>query len=106
MASVLSKHGLLQNDMLQTVKGLTVYPSEYFNPKDWRTGEVKITINTHAIHHEDASWLNDKQKQSLRRRQRVNKLLGIKLGGAWTTWKNEGCRAVFVKMHKKLMSKS
>ena len=117
MAKILSKHGLLQNDMLQTVKGLTVYPSEYFNPKDWRTGEINITNNTHAIHHEDASWYNDKQRQSLRKRQRVNRLLGVKLGnvylncirpfeGVWATIKNEGCKAVLIKIRKKLKKKT
>lgn len=32
------------------------YPSDYFCPKSWRTGELQLTDRTRAIHHFSASW--------------------------------------------------
>lgn len=51
--------GLVLNGRRQTISGLTVYPSEFFSPKDQRTRQVNLTKNTHAIHHFDGSWLPD-----------------------------------------------
>ena len=41
---------------IQDVAGITVYPPEYFCPQNCITGEMKITENTHSIHHYSASW--------------------------------------------------
>ena len=43
--------GLILNNTLQDFPGLcTMYPSDYFCPKDHRTGLIKITKNTVCIH--------------------------------------------------------
>ncbi len=49
--------GLVLNNTEQTVEGFTLFPSEYFCPKDWETKEIHLTENTYAIHHFDGSWL-------------------------------------------------
>ncbi len=35
-----------------------IYPKDYFCPKYWKTGEIKYTENTKAIHHFNGSWLS------------------------------------------------
>jgi len=39
-------------------KDLYVYSPEYFCPKDYSTGELRITSNTKSIHHYAATWLS------------------------------------------------
>lgn len=51
--------GLKLNNTLQEIPGIfTMYPNEYFCPKNAETGVVTITDNTVCIHHFDGSWLN------------------------------------------------
>lgn len=50
--------GLVLNNQYQDFPGLcTMYPAEYFCPKDHRTGEIKITEKTVCIHHFSGTWL-------------------------------------------------
>ena len=51
------KYGLVQNNTLQTVAGFTLFPKEYFCPKDNGTGEIHKTKNTYTIHHFSGSWI-------------------------------------------------
>lgn len=51
------RNGLILNGEKQTVAGFTLYPKDYFCPKDYSTKKLEITPNTHAIHHFDGSWL-------------------------------------------------
>ncbi len=53
---ILDRHGLVRNGKKQTVGGVTVFPSEFFDPKDSDTYITRITENTHSIHHYDATW--------------------------------------------------
>ena len=46
--------GLVLNNQKQTVAGFTLYPSDFFCPKDWLTGNMNITDNTCTIHHSTA----------------------------------------------------
>ena len=49
--------GLVQNNTFQDFPGLcTMYPADYFCPKDHRTGMIKCTKNTVCIHHFAGSW--------------------------------------------------
>lgn len=59
---MLSTLGLQQRCGIQEVAGITIYPSEYFNPKDFATGVIKITENTRSIHHFSMSWLTEENK--------------------------------------------
>ncbi len=56
------KYGLVQNNTLQTVNGFTLFPKDYFCPKDIETRKLNITDNTYTIHHFDGSWLSKKEK--------------------------------------------
>ena len=55
---------------------VTVYPQDYFSPKDWETGKIHLTENSHTIHHFSGSWHTDRQKKQIARTQKVrNKYL-------------------------------
>lgn len=56
VSAILEKYGLTKDDTIQTVKDITVYPIDYFNPKDIMTGVITVTSHTYTIHHFDASW--------------------------------------------------
>ncbi len=52
------KKGLVLNNTYQEFPGLcAMYPSEYFCPKDHRTGAIHRTAKTACIHHFAGSWL-------------------------------------------------
>lgn len=36
--------------------GLIIYPKDYFCPKSYYDGEIRLTDNTHTIHHFNGSW--------------------------------------------------
>lgn len=61
------KYGLKTNNEIQSINGFVLYPIEYFSPKDYNTGKIKLTKNTYTIHHFSASWINksDKFKQKI-----------------------------------------
>lgn len=58
--NILLDHGLKTRPGIQMVDGVTIYPAEYFNPKDMWTGEIRLTENTRSIHHFSMSWLSEK----------------------------------------------
>lgn len=51
------KSGLVLNGKKQVIEGITVYPTEFFCPKDFKTRKLRITENTYMIHHFDGSWI-------------------------------------------------
>jgi mannosyltransferase OCH1-like enzyme len=71
--------GLVLNNTYQDFPNLvTMYPSEYFCPKDHGTGQIHLTQNSHCIHHFAGSWL---QHKSLSYRLHKVKVLLISIFG-------------------------
>lgn len=55
----MKKKGLKLNNTYQDFPGLcTMYPYDYFCPKDHRTGTINCTKNTVCIHHFAGSWVD------------------------------------------------
>lgn len=54
---LLCNKGLKYINEVQHLDGIWIYPKEYFCPKDYATGTLRITDNTRTIHHYDATWL-------------------------------------------------
>lgn len=66
----INEFGWKPTNELQSLKdGLQIYPFDVFCAKQWRTGKIIITEDTHTIHHFAASWLSnsDKLKHKLSR---------------------------------------
>lgn len=64
--------GLIQNNTYQDFPGLcTMYPAQYFCPKDHRTGKIRITDKSVCIHHFAGSWLNPSKIEKFRHEFKV-----------------------------------
>lgn len=57
------KHGLKLNNCEQDFWHFTVYPKDYFCPKDYMTGQILLTENTYTIHHFSGTWQSTRQKK-------------------------------------------
>ncbi len=69
--AVFLRHGLKQDGSQQTLEGgILILPRDCFNPKDWKTGEIRRTERTRSIHHFSASWYTPEMMKKLKRRQR------------------------------------
>ena len=65
------RRGLRQDNSMQTLEGdVRILPSDYLNPKDWKTGEICLTENTLSIHHFSASWYTPEMLKKLKKKQR------------------------------------
>lgn len=69
------KYGLKLNNTLQTVNGFTLFPYDYFCPKNYETKVVDLTENTYTIHHFDGSWLAEEDKYAAVLREKYRKVL-------------------------------
>jgi len=65
------KYGFQQNNRLQTVGGLTLYPEDFFCPKDNDSSAISTTANTVAIHHFEGSWMGDAEREIVKRKQEI-----------------------------------
>lgn len=79
VSEIFVKHGFFESDTLQYVADTFIYPSEYFCPKDVRTGELTITQNTCSIHHYDGSWTIPLRKKYVKARTQLAKVVGGKV---------------------------
>ena len=60
------QRGLVCNDQLQTVAGLTLYPREVFCPVDFDTEKLKRTRRTVTIHWFSGSWHTEEELEAMR----------------------------------------
>ena len=73
---ILSKKGYdVTKKEIQTVADFFVYPPEYFNPLNAKTGKVNATEHTYSVHWYAASWHTSSEK----RRNVLKKILGKKV---------------------------
>lgn len=63
ITEIMLQCGVHLNNKKQTVCDITVYPTEYFCPKDEATGITNLTENTVCIHHFDGSWHDPKERR-------------------------------------------
>lgn len=79
VTGILQEKGLVQNGQLQTVEGLTLYPSPVFSPVDFESGQLRRSRKTVAIHWFSGSWFTEEEKrhrQELQRKARREKITG------------------------------
>lgn len=71
ITNLLLPEGFIPNNSYQEVAGLSLYPYDYFCPRDIHTMKLVVTENSYTIHHFAGSWLpkedTDRQKYKLRR---------------------------------------
>ena len=77
--AVFSALGLRAEDTVQQLDEATVYPVEYFNPKDFETDELThLTEQTYSIHHYHATWHTRGDRMMRNKRRRLFKKYGAK----------------------------
>ena len=72
----LKSKGFVLSNNVQEFEGITIYPSDYFNPKNYLTGKIETTDNTFSIHHYDASWWGEKEKKEYELERKIGKYCG------------------------------
>lgn len=63
ITQIMKENGLIMNNSFQEITNyLTIFPKDYFSPKDYNTKRIKLTSNTYCIHHFATSWKPWKEK--------------------------------------------
>ncbi len=81
---ILTKHGLKPLNAVQRLENITIYPEEYFCPKNPWTNEVTITENTYAMHYFAGVW-NDNAKEEMKFVGEINDYIN-----RFIKWKEKG----------------
>ena len=73
----LQKLGLRLDGKAQTLPNVSVFPAEYFNPRNSVTGELTKTENTYSIHWYSASWLPWHKRLKSRISKPFHRIFGV-----------------------------
>ena len=108
VSEIFYNYGFIKEDIIQDVADIRVYPTEYFCPKDYKTGVLNITDNSYTIHHYDGSWCTEAQKKYDKQRYNLVK----KYGKLWKVFaffpfciwqiKDHGIKGLFKYFRKKI----
>ena len=79
-SKVFKEYGFSLKNKYEKIDGISIYPSDFFNPKGGYEKEIIITDNTVSIHHFDGSWLSNEQKKRAKVLSNLKKKYGIKIG--------------------------
>lgn len=71
VSDIFKKYGFTDENRIQKIENVTIYPAEYFCPKDFKTGNIIKTDNTYAIHHYDSSWYSIVDKEFVEFRRKI-----------------------------------
>lgn len=74
---VLKGHGFAEEDRVQRLAGVIVYPNDYFNPLDDATGRLSITDNTRSIHFYSKTWIENYGPVRIWITRRLHRIFGI-----------------------------
>lgn len=74
------KNEIKKRDGFEYIDEKPIYPRDYFAPLDFNTGLLKQTKNTYAIHLGNASWLDDKTRHRILRRNELISKYGKRVG--------------------------
>lgn len=59
VTDIFQKHGFNnQMQQIQNVEGISIYPPEFFAPRNGLFNRYTLTSNTYSIHHYAASWMS------------------------------------------------
>lgn len=73
-------YGLKQNNHQQIINGFSLYPKDWFCPKDYVTGNILQTENTHTIHHFSGTWQDQLEHKITNRERYFIRKFGPKKG--------------------------
>jgi hypothetical protein len=63
ITQIMKMKGFVMNNSFQEVKNyVTFFPSDFFCPKSYKTGNLELTENSYTIHHFAKSWISRKYR--------------------------------------------
>lgn len=80
VTNILREYGLKDKPGIQIIQDIYIYPKDYFCPKLMNTDIIKITENTHTIHHFDSSWADKEDKLAGIRLVKLQRIFGERIG--------------------------
>ena len=73
---ILLERGLKNISGIQNIGELTIYPKEYFNPRNNNTGVLQKTDNTHSIHWYAQSWVSSRERLKSKITRPLHRIFG------------------------------
>ena len=93
--------GLILNNTYQDFEGLfTMYPKDFFCPKDFISQEMDITSNTVCIHHFNMSWLSETVRLEWKIRWFCNKWLPASMASECASFLIKSLHKLHSLLHK------
>lgn len=77
---LLEKKGFKRENKFQQIGSVSIYPTPYFAPMDFLTGEIELKPETISIHHYSALWQSKTNLQHIEKMRQINRRFGKKLG--------------------------
>lgn len=74
--NILIEKGLKDKTGIQKVDDITIYPKDYFNPRNNNTGKLEKTDNTHSIHWYSMTWLSPKDRLRSKITRPIHRIFG------------------------------
>ena len=78
VSDIFRLHGYTNENKIQIVSDVTIYPAEYFCPIDPETGILNISDKTRTIHHYAATWTIPLRKKYMQLRGKISEKFGIR----------------------------
>lgn len=76
---ILKEDGAKLNGQIESINKVTIYPTEYFCPMNYCTGEIKITPNTYSIHKYSMSWGTFSARKKIIIERKLLKIFGKRI---------------------------
>lgn len=92
--------GLIRNNNMQQLEGVSIFPMEYFSPKEFSTDKIIITRNTYSIHHYNGSWFTKGEKRQWILTKQINRIFGKKVGSILNWFVNKIFKVCFLIKNK------
>lgn len=77
---LMTGYGLKKNNEFQTILGVSIYPSDYFSPRNMKTGKIKLTDNSRSIHRYDGTWATPTEQYGYHLKWECIEKHGTKIG--------------------------
>lgn len=105
----MEKYGFQQENVKQVISDVTIYPTEYFCPKQYGSIDISITPNTFSIHHYSETWKSPEEKNAEQRWISLSQKFGPRVAdivcGLFAYYDQGGISFVIKKILMKLLGR-
>ena len=77
---ILKQNNFALDGKFEKINGVAVYPISVFNPKGGYGENIKISTDTHSIHHYNGSWLHKEEIERANLREKLKSKYGKRKG--------------------------